>query len=59
MKSKILQKQSEEVVKLCKKMKPQDRLVAYFHHSHLVNKMFQAGAKFRSKILQSSERSTS
>ncbi len=47
MKSKILQKDHEDMIKLHRKMKPEERLMAYFHHSQLVQQFYQAGLTSR------------
>ena len=47
MKSKILQKDHEDMIELYRKMKPEERLMAYFHHSQLVQQFYQAGLTFR------------
>jgi hypothetical protein len=43
----IVQQEREEMFLLSKRMKPEERLVAYFHHSQLMYQMYQAGVKYR------------
>jgi len=47
--SKILRKDREEVILLAKRMKPEERLVAYFHHSWLMSRVYQAGVDYRKR----------
>lgn len=49
--SKILKRDGEEIALLCKSMKPEERLVAYFQHSQLVHLIYQAGVSYRSRLL--------
>ena len=46
-KSEILQKDHEDLLLLYKRMKPEERLMAYFHHSQLIAQVYQAGIKYR------------
>jgi|GEM_PF-5860389 len=52
--STIITKDYEALIKLCKKMKPQERLVAFYNHSRLLNQVQEAGRKFRAKTSQPS-----
>lgn len=45
--SSILQKDREEAVALSKRLTPEERLVAYYHHSRLMAQMYRAGAYHR------------
>lgn len=54
--SQILKKDLEEIVLLCKRMKPEARLVAFLQHSQLVHQMYQAGLDHRSGTLSSRKR---
>ena len=47
--SKLLQQDHQEMVRLSKRMKPEERLVAYFHHSQLMYRMYEAGVRSRSR----------
>ena len=49
MKSKILQKDQDDLIKLSQKMTPEERLVAFFNHSHLMSKIQKAGQRARFK----------
>ncbi len=46
-KSEILQKDHEDLISLYKRMKPEERLMAYFHHSQLVTQIYQLGVNYR------------
>ncbi len=48
--SQILKRDREEIVLLCKRMKPEARLVAFLQHSQLVHRMYQAGLDYRSRL---------
>ncbi len=48
-KSEILQKDHEDLLLLYKRMKPEERLMAYFRHSQLITQIYQAGVKYRSE----------
>ncbi|MBI3615347.1 MAG: hypothetical protein HY211_02405 [Candidatus Omnitrophica bacterium] len=48
--SEILKKDREESILLSKRMKPEERIVAYFHHSQLMNRIYQAGVDYRKRI---------
>lgn len=58
-KSSLLQKNHDELVALNKKMTPKERLVAFFNHSQLVSRLFEAGAKFRSQTLSAAPKKSS
>lgn len=47
--SALLASDQEEQIALYKRMKPEERLIAYFHHSQLVHQMHQAGVRYRSR----------
>ena len=47
MESKVLQQDHQDLVTLCKGMTPEERLVAFFNHSRLVNEVYQAGVSHR------------
>lgn len=47
MKSKISEIQNGHNIKICKSMKPEDRLIAFVNHSRLVMQIYQAGVDFR------------
>ena len=38
-----------EAVLLSKRLKPEERLVAFFHHSQLISRLYQAGVRYRSR----------
>ncbi|OGX13322.1 MAG: hypothetical protein A3I71_06570 [Omnitrophica WOR_2 bacterium RIFCSPLOWO2_02_FULL_63_16] len=48
--SQLLNREREEIVLLCKRMKPEARLVAFLQHSQLVHRMYQAGVDYRSGV---------
>lgn len=47
MKSKIIENKHTSMIKLCRQMTPEERLVAFLNHSQLIAKIRQAGEKFR------------
>ena len=47
MESKILQKNREELVEICRAMSPEDRLSAFLNHSELIHQIYQAGVEHR------------
>ena len=59
MKSKILQKEKDELVKLYKSMSPEQRLAAFFNHSFLMYHLAQAGISYRKGNSQSSRNNNS
>ena len=50
MKSKVLQKDHEELALLAGKMTPEERLTAFFNHSRLVGEMYRAGLSHRADV---------
>jgi hypothetical protein len=46
--SKIAQKDRDDMLALCKRMTPEERLAAFFHHSQLVHQIYEAGVRSRS-----------
>ena len=52
--SEILQKDHEDLIALHQRMKPEERLAAFFYHSQLVHQMHQAGVSYRSRSAHSS-----
>jgi len=54
--SEILQKSHEDMILLSKRMKPEERLVAFFHHSQLTHQMFQAGVRYRAGAFPSTDK---
>ena len=57
-KSDILQKDRDSLVLLSKRMTPEERLVAFFHHSRLVHQLYQAGVRYRLAVPPPSKRRT-
>ncbi len=57
-KSEILQQDYDGLVLLSKRMTPEERLVAFFHHSRLIHQLYQAGARYRSAVPPPSKRRT-
>lgn len=57
--SEILKKDREDMSKLCKRMKPEERLMAYLNHSQLIQQIYQAGVRYRSGLLSSSKKKSS
>ncbi|MBI3319095.1 MAG: hypothetical protein HYZ89_00690 [Candidatus Omnitrophica bacterium] len=55
-KSKILQQDRDNLVLLSKRMTPEERLVAFFHHSRLIRQLYQAGLSYRSAVRPPSQR---
>ena len=54
--SALLQQDREALVLLCKRMKPEERLTAYFHPSQLLNQIYRAGFDHRARRIPSSRR---
>ncbi len=50
MKSKLLQKDHDEMIAISKRMTPGERLMAHYHHSRLIAEIYQAGATHRKKV---------
>jgi hypothetical protein len=48
MKSKIIESKYAGMVKLCRQMTPEERLVAFLNHSQSIARIRQAGERFRS-----------
>ena len=46
--SEIVQKDHEDLIELHQRMKPEERLAAFFYHSQLIQQMHQAGMSYRS-----------
>ena len=53
--SEILQKDHEDLIELHQRMKPEERLAAFFYHSQLIQQMYQAGMSYRSRSAPSSK----
>ena len=49
-KSEILQRSRDDTIALCKRMKPEERLLAFYHHSRLIHQIYQAGVRYRKKL---------
>jgi hypothetical protein len=45
--SRILEQDHAALIKLCKSMKPEERLVAFLNHSRLVHQIYRAGKASR------------
>ena len=45
--SEILQKDHEDMIALYQRMTPEERLLAFFHHSQLTHQMYRAGVRYR------------
>src|SRR3989338_3375595 len=56
MKSDILRQEHTASVKAAKAMTPKERLVAFFNHSQLVNRFYEAGKKFRSSSVSTASK---
>ena len=54
--SKILKKTREEIVLLCKGMKPEERLHAFAQHCQFIHQIYQAGVNYRTGFLPSRKR---
>ncbi len=52
----ILQEDREQMIALCKRMTPHERLVAYVSHTQLITQMHQAGVRYRSRRIPSSHK---
>ncbi len=46
-KSKILEKDREALVRLSKRLTPEQRLRAHLRHSQLISQIYQAGVRYR------------
>jgi len=57
-KSEILQKDRDGLVLLAKRMTPEERLTAFFHHSRLIHQLYQTGLRYRSAARPPSKRRT-
>lgn len=49
MKSNILKKDQDDLIRMTKLMSPQKRLMAFYHHSRLIARLALAGKKAREK----------
>lgn len=49
MKSKVLQQDHEDIIALHRAMKPEERLIAFFNHSKLIQQLHQSGINYRKK----------
>jgi len=49
MKSALMQKDREEMIALCKRMTPEERLAAHYRCSQLAIQMHLAGVKYRAQ----------
>ncbi len=49
-KSEILRKSHDDMISLCKRMKPEERLLAHYRLSQLIYQIYQAGVRYRKKI---------
>ena len=47
--SNVLKEDHAALLKLCKAMKPEQRLVAFLNHSRLIHRLYQAGKASRSQ----------
>lgn len=54
--SRMLEKEHEEMIALCQRLTPEERLMAFFHHSQLVHQMYRAGVRYRAGTLPSSKK---
>jgi hypothetical protein len=52
--SELMRQAHEEMIALHRRMKPEERLVAYFYHSQLVYQLYRAGATYRMRSPSSS-----
>lgn len=55
-KSKLLQQDRDNLVARAKRMTPEERLTAFFHHSQLIYQLYQAGVKYRAAARPPSKR---
>ena len=53
--SAIVQQDHEDLIRLYQRMKPEERLAAFFYHSQLIQQMYQAGMRHRSGSAPSSK----
>jgi len=51
--SNILNQDHAALVKLCKSMKPEERLVAFLNHSRLIHQVYQAGKRSHGQFSKS------
>lgn len=54
--SAIIQQDYEDMVRRSRRMTPEERLVAFFHHSQLIHQLYQAGARYRLAVPPPSKR---
>ena len=54
--SEILQKDHEDLIVLYQRMTPEERLLAFFHHSQLTYQMYRAGVRYRLGSLPPSDK---
>lgn len=47
--SKILREDWKDLIRLAKRMSPEQRLVAFSNHSQLIGQIYQAGVSYRGK----------
>ena len=47
-KSEIVQRDHEDLLLRSQRMRPEERLAAYFYHSQLMAQLYQAGLNYRS-----------
>lgn len=47
--SKLMQRDREDLIRIAKRMMPEERLVAFFNHSRLLTRMYLAGVRYRAK----------
>ena len=55
-KSEVLHEDHEQMIALYKRMKPEEKLMAFFHHSQLINQLYQAGTRYRAGSLPPSHK---
>jgi hypothetical protein len=57
MKSKLMQQDHDALIKMHKSMTPEERLMAFYHHSRLMMHVHEAGKELRNRSSSSSKTS--
>ena len=55
--SDLCRKDHEDIIELNKRMKPEERLIAYFNHSESLYQIYQAGVNYRSHFSSKEKKS--
>ncbi|MCK5215847.1 MAG: hypothetical protein KAR05_10910 [Candidatus Omnitrophica bacterium] len=52
--SHVIKKDHKDLLRIAKSMKPEERLVAFYHHSRLIYNLYAAGRDYRGRPSDSS-----